>query len=259
MKKIVKNLLYRTPRLLAETMRIKSNWNRDKYVFLKLLRKGDTVLDVGGNIGDYCTTFAKTVGPKGHVHTFEPVPPTIENLEGTILKEHLKNVTLVKKAVSNLAGNIEIHMPGDDHARPSIGSPKRKSWDISEKIRSFPCEATTLDLYMHENSLERVNFLKIDVEGAEYLVLEGGNDLLASHQPILFFEMWDSYMHDFGTTPIDFCEIILGAGYDRFTVIQDILYHFNDLKTELPRLLRGGILNLVCGKSSLHNIRFKSL
>ena len=39
MKKIVKNLLYRTPRLLAETMRIKSNWNRDKYVFLKLLRK----------------------------------------------------------------------------------------------------------------------------------------------------------------------------------------------------------------------------
>ena len=44
MKKIVKNLLYRTPRLLAETMRIKSNWNRDKYVFLKLLRKGDTVL-----------------------------------------------------------------------------------------------------------------------------------------------------------------------------------------------------------------------
>ena len=64
MKKIVKNLLYRTPRLLAETMRIKSNWNRDKYVFLKLLRKGDTVLDVGGNIGDYCTTFAKTVGPR---------------------------------------------------------------------------------------------------------------------------------------------------------------------------------------------------
>ena len=71
---------------------------------------------------------------------FTPSNPYLlpsKTLEGTILKEHLKNVTLVKKAVSNLAGNIEIHMPGDDHARPSIGSPKRKSWDISENIRSF--------------------------------------------------------------------------------------------------------------------------
>ena len=74
--------LYRTPRLLAETMWIKSNWNRDKYVFLKLLRKGDTVLDVGGNISDYCTTFAKAVGPKG---MFTPSNPYL--LPSKTLKE----------------------------------------------------------------------------------------------------------------------------------------------------------------------------
>ena len=70
MKKLLKNLLFKCPSLLADLMRLKSNWNRDKYVFLKLLRKGDIVLDIGGNIGDYCTTFAKIVGSQGHVHTF---------------------------------------------------------------------------------------------------------------------------------------------------------------------------------------------
>jgi len=259
MKHLVKELLYATPRLLAETMRLKSNWNRDKYVFLKLLRKGDTVLDVGGNIGDYCTTFAKTVGPRGHVHTFEPVPPTIERLHAAITRERLGNVTLVPKAASNTSGAIEIHMPGDDHARPSIGEHIRESWDATKPIHTFPCEATTIDDYCHENALARIDFLKIDVEGAEHLVLQGAGQILATQGPILFFEMWDSYMRDFGTNAEDFCKLLRTAGYNQFLAVQDILYHFDDVESELPRLLQGGILNLVCMKHALHASRIESL
>lgn len=255
MKGLLKNLLYRWPSLLADIMHLKSNWNRDKYVFLKLLRKGDTVLDVGGNIGDYCTTFAKAVGPRGHVHTFEPVPSTFETLKATIADEGLGNVTLNQKAVSNESGQIEIHMPGDDHARPSIKKHARQSWDKEEEVHSFPCEATTLDKYVQEQGISSVDFLKIDVEGAEHLVLQGAEGLLKTREPLIFFEMWDSYMQDFGTTAEDFCKILRTADYDQFLVVQGDLHLVSNVESELPRLLEEGILNLLCGKKPKHEGR----
>lgn len=258
MKGILKQILYGTPALLADVMRLKPNWNRDKYVFLKLMKKGDVVLDVGGNIGDYCCTFARIIGSSGHVHTFEPVPPTINKLEAALDAQGVQNVTLVPKAVSNAPGHIEIHMPGDDHARPAIHMTERESWDQSQPVQSFACEAVTLDGYVSDQQLGNIDFVKIDVEGAELLVLQGAGNLLQEQSPILFFEMWDSYMRDFGTTPADFCKILRGAGYDQFLGVQDVLYHFRDLEAELPSLLSGGIMNLVCGKQALHKNRFAS-
>ena len=259
MKKLIKDLLYRWPSLLADLMRMKSNWNRDKYVFLKLLDKGNIVLDVGGNIGDYCSTFAKVVGSSGQVHSFEPVPSTFDRLEATISREGLNNVILNKVAVTNEPGKIEIHMPGDDHARPSIQKHTRESWDRNEPIHSFPCEATTIDGYIQANSITSVDFLKIDVEGAEHLVLQGAKQLLENDGPILFFEMWDSYMRDFGNTVEDFGELLHEAGYDQFLVVQGDLKPLDDLEQNLYQHLDAGILNLVCGKAAAHARQFSSL
>ena len=259
MKKLIKDLLYQWPSLLADLMRMKSNWNRDKYVFLKLLDKGNIVLDVGGNIGDYCSTFAKAVGSSGQVHSFEPVPSTFDRLRATISHEGLNNVTLNKVAVTDEPGEIEIHMPGDDHARPSIQKHTRESWDRNEPIHSFPCEATTIDGYIQANSITSVDFLKIDVEGAEHLVLQGAKQLLKNQGPILFFEMWDSYMRDFGNTVEDFGELLHEAGYDKFLVVQGDLKPVDDLEQNLNQHLDAGILNLVCGKTAAHARQFSSL
>jgi FkbM family methyltransferase len=257
-KGILKKTLYATPSLLADIMRLKPNWNRDKYVFLKLLQRGDVILDVGGNIGDYCKTFSEITGNTGHVYTFEPVPPTIKTLGETLGKRGSSNVTLVPKAVSNAQGQIEIHMPGEDHARPAILLSERESWGQSVQVKSYPCEAITLDSFVSGQGLERVDFVKVDVEGAEHLVLAGAKNLLMEQSPILFFEMWDSYMRDFGTTPATFYKLLRQAGYDQFICVQGILRHFTNLETELPGLLTGGILNLVCGKKAIHRKRFAS-
>lgn len=239
-------------------MRLKPDWNRDKYVFMKLLRRADVILDVGGNIGDYCTTFSCIVGNTGHVYTFEPVPPTIQILEDTIRRQKLNNVTLIPKAVSDASGNIEIHMPGDDHARPAIHVTERESWEAAETVQTFPCEAVTLEEFVAGLGIPRVNFIKIDVEGAELLVLQGAKKVLYDQSPILFFEIWESYMRDFGTTPSAFCKLLRKAGYDQFIAVQDVLWHFTDFEAELPQLLKKGIMNLVCGKKAIHKKRFAS-
>ena len=258
MKSLLKKLLYHYPSVLADVMRLKSNWNRDKYVFLKLLRKGDVVLDVGGNIGDYCSTFASIVGSKGHVHTFEPVPTTYQKLKSNLELQNLKNTSVIPKAVSNLSGKVEIHMPGDDHARPAIHMKERESWDQELTVQTFLCDAITLDEYVNVKQLDTVNFVKIDVEGAEHLVLLGARGLLTSKSPILFFEMWESYMRDFGSTVNDYCHLLRQAGYDQFIGVQNVIHHFTDLEQELPSLLNNGILNIVCGKQALHRDRFNS-
>jgi FkbM family methyltransferase len=257
-KGILKKTLYATPFLLADIMRLKPNWNRDKYVFLKLLKKGDIVLDVGGNIGDYCCTFSEIVGSSGYVYTFEPVPPTILILQETLRTRCVRNVTLVPNAVSNTPGAIEIHMPGDDHARPAIHVSERESWDDEEHVRTFSCNAVTLDGFVREMALGKVDFIKIDVEGAEHLVLEGAKEVLKAKSPVLFLEMWDSYLRDFKVGVEDYCRILRAAGYDQFMAVQEVLHHFTDLETELPALMQKGILNLVCGKRSLHLKRFAS-
>jgi len=259
MKTLIKNLLYQWPSLLANLMRMKSNWNRDKYVFLKIIEKGNIVLDVGGNIGDYCCTFAKVVGSSGQVHSFEPVPSTFDRLKSTIVSEGLNNVILNEVAVSNESGEIEVHMPGDDHARPSIQKHTRESWDKNEPVHSFPCKCTTIDDYIQANSIASVDFLKIDVEGAEHLVLQGAKRLLKNQGPILFFEMWDSYMRDFGSTVKDFSELLNEAGYDRFLVIQEDLKPLQDLEQNLNLHLDSGILNLVCGKVATHTRQFSAI
>ena len=259
MKELLKNLLFNCPSLLADLMRLKSNWNRDKYIFLKLLSKGDNVLDVGGNIGDYCTTFAKVVGSSGQVHTFEPVPTTFETLKETVARKRLGNVTLNQMAVTNESGQIEIHMPGDDHARPSIQKHSKESWDQDETIHTFSCEATTLEKYALEKEISRLDFIKIDVEGAEFLVLTGGKAVLRSCAPILFFEMWEPFMKDFNTSAKGFCQLLRDTGYDQFLIVQEDLHPLSNLEDELPQYLAGGILNLVCGKKSKHAKRFASI
>ena len=187
------------------------------------------------------------------------MPPTFKILKDTIASEGLCNVTPNPKAVSNESGQLEIHMPGQDHARPSIQKHSRESWHGDETIQSFPCEATTIDDYVQTNLITSIDFLKIDVEGAELLVLQGARKLLLNQKPILFFEMWSAFMKDFGNSTEDFCTLIRQSGYDQFLVVQENLHAFTDLEKELPEHLKNGILNLVCGKGTIHASHFASL
>ncbi|MFX0133938.1 MAG: FkbM family methyltransferase [Candidatus Hodarchaeota archaeon] len=148
-------------------------YEREEIIFLeKLIREDDVCLDVGGNIGIYSVIMAKKAS-HGKVITFEPVPLNRNILAVNVILNGLNNVEIRENILNDTIGIVEFSVC-EDTAYSSIRDTKRKVESFVLKVHS-----TTLDeLFGREN--KKVDIIKIDVEGAELLVLKGGNKLLSN-------------------------------------------------------------------------------
>ncbi len=129
---------------------------------------GDIVLDCGTYTGNTTLYFSQKVGPDGHVYGFEASPSTFacyaENMR------ELANVTPVHAAVHDHCGTILLAGDGDS------GANVRLAYGVS-------VPAITLDDFFRNNDLKRVDFIKMDVEGAEKNALEGAREIIRNHLP----------------------------------------------------------------------------
>ncbi|MBI3615708.1 MAG: FkbM family methyltransferase [Candidatus Omnitrophica bacterium] len=129
-------------------------------------REGDVTVDVGAFIGLYTIALAKRVGPSGKVIAFEPNPQTFEELKRHVELNGIDHqVKLIPAAVSNHKGRVLFDVGKKSEARITEGVGVKTLW----------VEMVTLDeMFAHS----KVDLLKIDVEGHEEKVLEGGKNLL---------------------------------------------------------------------------------
>ena len=166
-------------RLLSYTH--KSYWFYGKHLeeqtmqrFAKLLRPGDTVIEVGGNIGFIAQFFAKRVGSQGQVHVFETGQQNQHFLRQNIAQ--LKNCVHIDAAVRDRIGKATFYAENPGGLMNAISSdfaPSSEvaaSWQANLTPRSVA--TTTLDTYVAQHGL-RPSFLRIDVKGAELAVLRG--------------------------------------------------------------------------------------
>lgn len=143
--------------------------------------------DVGANIGLYSLGLS-ALAPRGRVLAFEPSPGSAEFLTTNVRRNHVDNVEVFVTAVADHEGTIAFH----DVPFFTAGSftAEEGSWLGSDAVGStlvrVPC--TTLDAFVEDHAVERVDVLKIDVEGAELAVLEGGVETLAAHRPTVVME-----------------------------------------------------------------------
>ena len=143
--------------------------------------------DVGANIGLYSLGLSG-LAPRGRVFAFEPSPGSAEFLRANLRSNKAENVEVFAAALADHEGTISFH----DVPFFTAGSftAEEGSWLGSEAVGStlvdVPC--TTLDAFVEEHAVERVDVLKIDVEGAELAVLEGGATSLAAHRPTVVME-----------------------------------------------------------------------
>jgi FkbM family methyltransferase len=151
----------------------------------ELVQPGWTVIDVGANIGYFTLLMANRVGPQGKVIAFEPL---IENF--SILRENIKlnghlNVVVENLALMNSTGRIELRS----------ATPGAITWvasvrvDQNSAVESESVEAISLDEYVRKKGIAKVDFLKIDVEGAEESVLDGATSVLNRDKPVLLIEL----------------------------------------------------------------------
>jgi FkbM family methyltransferase len=148
------------------------------------LQPGMIAFDVGANIGLYTLLFAKCLGPAGQVHAFEPEPRNFRRLQVNLAINGHENVTANQVAVYSRSGPATLNVfPGSVHAlhslkRATAPDPARPQATL-EPERQLTIAAVSLDDYCAEHDVEHIDYLKIDVEGAELEVLQGAGGLLS--------------------------------------------------------------------------------
>jgi len=143
---------------------------------LLLLRPGDTVLDIGANIGAYTVPMAGKVGERGAVHCFEPDPAIVRRLRVNCeLNGYLKQTIINQVAMTDALGQRRFFR--------SVGS--HSGWGSLEQfddlvISPIEVEAITLDEYVKTHAVGHVRLIKMDVEGHEMAVLRGARRRLTA-------------------------------------------------------------------------------
>jgi len=139
-------------------------------------KNGDIVVDVGAHIGLYSIISSKRVGPKGKVVAIEADPSNFEILSRNLGLNNLTNV----KALNCIAYSIEAQMALADY--DTILSGKNQKYPSTEK--TVDVQVNTLDNLLQRNGIKQVNWIKIDVEGAELDVLKGAHNTLSNSKDV---------------------------------------------------------------------------
>lgn len=158
----------------------------------ELIEPGQTVYDVGANIGFFTILCSRLVGPQGKVYAFEPVPENVVTLCHNIALNKLTNVIVVEQALSASTGTAEMFVSpwSAFHSLNVDGASKRENHGPDGG--QITVATVALDEFVQGDGISAPDLIKLDVEGAELLVVEGMRETLRSVQPLLLVEVHDT-------------------------------------------------------------------
>jgi FkbM family methyltransferase len=200
-------------------------------LILDKIKPGDTVLDIGANIGYFTLLFAQKAGPTGRVYAFEPSPENFALLKKNVEVNGYGNVTLVNKAVSDRTQTIKLYVSktnlGDHHI-----------YDTGDGRESVDIECVRLDEFF-PNLPTNISVVKVDVQGAEFQVMRGAGALLSSNPAMtIVSEFWPYGLSRSGADPQAYLDLL---GEHGFTL-------YNEAQPEQP--LDPAFLKALCRKVS---------
>jgi FkbM family methyltransferase len=172
----------------------------------RLLSPGMTFVDVGACYGVYTLVAAKLVGPNGRVFAFEPARRAYDLLQRNIQLDGLANVHPYRMALSDRIGIVSLyHHP--DSSRNSLGTTE-ESTDPPEEVQT-----STLDAILESTPPVHIDVMKLDVEGAEELVLRGARETLSATLPAIIFEVNPEAATALGLSPRGTWDFLDRMGY----------------------------------------------
>jgi len=148
----------------------------------QLLRPGDAVADLGANVGLYTMLFSSLVGVNGMVCSCEPILENFLILQSVIRKAKITNVRLFRAALGAHTGSREMIIPtSDDFA--FAGYYQAHFSDGQERGQTERVDVLTLDQLWADKTIDRLDFVKCDVEGAELEIFKGGPSVIKAQLP----------------------------------------------------------------------------
>jgi FkbM family methyltransferase len=188
-----------------------SDYESENFSFLKsAVEKNGVVLDIGAHIGLFSIIAAKTTGSNGKVFAFEPAPQTVKVLNQTISINQLENVVIpVNAAMGKEKGHITFFVSDTE----ADNSNSLISYKEDRKLNGIEVELNTIDTFVAENKLSKVDFIKIDVEGAEYDTLRGGEQVFLQLRPAFILAIHPEPIEKKGDTLKDIYDFLVQLNY----------------------------------------------
>ena len=173
---------------------------REEPIISKFCKPGMIVFDVGANIGEWTLTMANGVGAQGRVYSFEPTPFLFDALNKTVVANQFNQVIVSPYALSDKSKTMDFYIQYDanellDSRLSRLDSPADfKGWlTDGEKAKKIQVKTITLNEFAVKEKLERLDFIKIDAEGYESAIVQGGLTVLKKFRPNLILECGGVY------------------------------------------------------------------
>jgi FkbM family methyltransferase len=171
-------------------------------------------VDIGANVGFYSILFAMHSDDESEVHAFEPLSRNLLRFEQNISENNVTSVNIHEVALSDRHGTVELQV-SDKHPGESSLSANPVS---STRSRTVEVETKPFDDVTNRGIHPEV--MKIDVEGAEYKVLDGARGYLSSHSPDLLLELHPERLRQFGDDVSDIQNLLSDVGYSDVQLVE---------------------------------------
>ncbi|MFN8625558.1 MAG: FkbM family methyltransferase [Candidatus Binatia bacterium] len=185
-------------------------------IFRAVLPSGGVALDVGANVGWHTLLMARLVGASGRVLAAEPNPSVRLKLAQNLNLNRLGHVDVIPFAMADSEGTVDFYGPDAEDASSGDGHVVAHTVDSQEKI--LRVETRCVDAIVPAAKLDRVDLIKIDVEGFEWPVLKGAKETIARFRPHVVFEYNAEYASRGGGTVPQLAEFFRKHGYRLFAI-----------------------------------------
>ena len=180
------------------------------FVLGEILKKGQTIIDVGANQGEYSLWAVKQAGPLGKVIAFEPMDGLYEQLKTnfSLNPGYQKSLIPIKTGLSDKPGQLNLYGKDGDNEGVNTMFPTASHTVLIQEIK-----LDTLDNQLELLKLNQVNLIKVDVEGAELQVLKGAMKTLEKYKPYLMIEINREACLAGGYEPEEIFDLLRPLGY----------------------------------------------
>jgi FkbM family methyltransferase len=189
----------------------------EEQIYASVIRAGDVCYDIGANEGNVTMLFARLVGAAGVVVSFEPVPPMYGRLCNRIVNASTTKASIIPVPIG-LANESSVGFIQVPYGIFGMGSMAAASeWQRAQAgstLTAYSARFTALDEFLRLTGLRPPTFLKIDVEGAELLVLQGAMQTLNASRPAMLIEIFAPWEKAFGYTPAAVFSLLMKMGYE---------------------------------------------
>lgn len=156
----------------------------NQLLFQRYIEPGDTVFDIGANWGIHTLLFQRLVGEAGKVFSFEPYMPVYDELRFHARLNSCRSVECLSYGLTNYTGQAIFSVASN----PAMGGLAKHRFELGNFTKDVAISVTTVDAFCAERRLKRLDFIKLDVEGAEPSVLEGAEETIKRFWPTILVD-----------------------------------------------------------------------